>query len=63
MKIQKLQFALTSLHNLQKKPYTIIRINKSSNSDNKSKQKNKILMNYLIDLNFNLIYSFYKSFK
>ena len=63
MKIQKLQFALTSLHNLQKKPYTIIRINKSSNSDNKSKQKNKILMKYLIDLNFNLIYSFYKSFK
>ena len=63
MKIQKLQFALTSLHNLQKKPYTIIRINKSSNSDNKSKQKNKILMKYLINLNFNLIYSFYKSFK
>ena len=63
MKIQKLQFALTRLHNLQKKPYTIIRINKSSNSDNKSKQKNKILMKYLIDLNFNLIYSFYKSFK
>ena len=43
MKIQKLQPALTSLHNLQKKPYTIIgrRINKSSNSDNKSKPKKK----------------------
>ena len=41
MKTQKLQFALTSLHNLQKNPKKLIMIikKKTSNSDYKSKQK------------------------
>ena len=38
MKRQKLQFVLTSLHNLQKKLKTNEK--KLSNSDNKSEQKN-----------------------
>ena len=54
MKTQKLQFALTSLHNLQKKNQTGNGINnnnkKTSNSDNKSKQK--ILMQISNPLNF-----------
>ena len=42
MKRQKLQFALTSLHNLQKNKKTNNDINKKklSKSDNKNKQKN-----------------------
>ena len=43
MKTQKLQFVLTSLHNLQKKLKTNEKKNKKkklSNSDNKSEQKN-----------------------
>ena len=42
MKIQKLQFAFTSLHNLQKKTLNDNnkkKNKKTSNSDNKSKQK------------------------
>ena len=40
--IQKLQFALTSLHNLQKNLNNNKKNKKTSNSDNKSKQnKNK----------------------
>ena len=39
MKTQKLQFALTSLHNLKKKTNNN-NDKKTSNSDNKSKQKN-----------------------
>ena len=40
MKTQKLQFASTSLHNLQKNKLVMISIKKTSNSDNKSKHKN-----------------------
>ena len=42
VKIQKLQFALTSLHNLQKKlnNNNNKKNKKASNSDNKSKQEN-----------------------
>ena len=41
MKIQKLQFALTSLHNLQRKKQKLNNNNnKTSKSDNNSKQKN-----------------------
>ena len=39
MKTQKLQSALTSLHDLQKNKLVMILIKKKSNSDNKSKQK------------------------
>ena len=43
MKTQKLKFALTSLHNLQKKNQKLIKKRKNktklSNSDNKSKQE------------------------
>ena len=39
MKTQKLQSALTSLHDLQKNKLVMILIKKKSNNDNKSKQK------------------------
>ena len=40
MKIQKLQFAFISLHNLPKNEVYNNNNNKKSSSDNKSKQKN-----------------------